>query len=295
MIYGASNSPVSVKKIPITIWALRDEIVAELKAQLSIIDQKDEQALQEVYQKLIKKFAVNQNPQGHGEEASDSPESGGEGEEQSPEENPDGEEAQAKDDSENPDDDNEEEKASEEGGEDEQAKSEAQEGGDGANGADEPNENNENSDNVVPLQNLKEGDMITRLMARQKPNMDENRFHRGTVILSDLNMTNIGFFSSNQFYPGQSIVIEFNIPNSFIVSAEVVFCRNYNLKSKVISDTRCDFRALATWTFNATGERTFLRKFVASIEPDPPKEIIVKTVKKQDDDDEEDELAELGL
>ncbi|MFW5887379.1 MAG: hypothetical protein ACOCUH_01140, partial [Bacteriovoracia bacterium] len=62
---------------------------------------------------------------------------------------------------------------------------------------------------------------------------------------------------------------------------------------RIISPNRLEYRIQAKFTFQTKGERTLLRRFLKSIEPDLPPPPKKKPEKK--DDDEGDLLDELGL
>lgn len=127
---------------------------------------------------------------------------------------------------------------------------------------------------------------------RRKPKLlAEEKASPGVLILSDINMDEILFFAKDEFAFGQSIVIEFLVPNYFIVSAEVVSCLRYNRRSRIINPSRPEYRLKARFTFQTMGERTLLRNFLKSISPDvpkPAKKVASKTEAKDD-------LSDLGL
>lgn len=104
---------------------------------------------------------------------------------------------------------------------------------------------------------------------RQAPDSDKMSY--GFALLSDINMDWMLTFSKFSFIQGQSIVIEFLIPRPFTMSAEVVLCANYSMRSRIISDSKPDYRLQCRFTYLKAGERTRLRDFLSSIEPDLPK------------------------
>ena len=93
------------------------------------------------------------------------------------------------------------------------------------------------------------------------------KIHSGSVVISELSMDQIYFFSSTHFVEGQAIVIEFMIPQRFIMHADVVYSRPYSMRSRVISSQKYSHRIAATFTFLKEGERTLLRNFLKSILP----------------------------
>lgn len=123
---------------------------------------------------------------------------------------------------------------------------------------------------------------------------DVDKLSSGFSLLSDMNMENIVFFSQQGYTFGQNIALQFLIPNRFIISAEVTSCLNMNRRSKIISKTKPNFRVEATITYLWEGERTNLRDFLKSVEPDippPPK----KMKRLDTDDEDDDEFEDLGF
>lgn len=126
------------------------------------------------------------------------------------------------------------------------------------------------------------------------PELDETKISKGKTVLSEINMDKMFFFCNRPFTEGQSIVIQFCIPKMFIVNADILYCRPFNLKSRIISQNNYSFRALVKFTFLKDGERALLRQFLQSIEPD-----VQKVEKKSSNEGEADsgfgELDDLGL
>lgn len=94
----------------------------------------------------------------------------------------------------------------------------------------------------------------------------EEKVALGKTILSEISMDRILFFCNHSFIEGQSIVIKFNIPQAFVVNADIKYCRPFNFKSRIISKNSYNFRVLADFTFLKPGERTLLRQFIQSID-----------------------------
>ncbi|MCY4643293.1 MAG: hypothetical protein OXB88_01610 [Bacteriovoracales bacterium] len=107
---------------------------------------------------------------------------------------------------------------------------------------------------------------------RSRPTMEEHQFGDGVVALMDINMDMISCFSSHNYISGQTIIIEFLVPNHFFVTAKVLECRPYNMCTKIISQNRPPYRLHARWLFSLFGERTMLRRFLKSIAEDVPKD-----------------------
>lgn len=122
----------------------------------------------------------------------------------------------------------------------------------------------------------------------------------GTIMLSDINMEHVLVFSREGYTIGQTVVIEFDIPKSFKMTATIVNCQPIGQQTRIISDNRPRFRSMLRFTHLLPGERTQLRQFLKSIEPDLPKAQPKKAQKEADEaadelDDIDSELAELGL
>lgn len=94
----------------------------------------------------------------------------------------------------------------------------------------------------------------------------EDKVAFGKTILSEISMDRILFFCNHSFIEGQSIVIKFNIPQAFVVNADIKYCRPFNFKSRIISKNNYNFRVLADFTFLKPGERAQLRQFIQSID-----------------------------
>ena len=120
---------------------------------------------------------------------------------------------------------------------------------------------------------------------RARPRLGKNKFDDGVVALMDIDMKTISCFSQKNYLCGQVIVIEFLVPNHFFVTAEVLGCRNYNMRSRIISQAGLNFRLHAKWTYNLPGERTMLRRFLNSIGLDASPTLVSETevVEEQSD------------
>lgn len=103
---------------------------------------------------------------------------------------------------------------------------------------------------------------------RRAPNSDQISY--GFSMLADINMDWVLAFSKNAFTQGSSIVIEFLIPNPFTMNVEIVLCNRIAMKSRIISETKPDYRVQCKFTFSHPGERSNLRRFLSSVEPDLP-------------------------
>ncbi|OUR96769.1 hypothetical protein A9Q84_10535 [Halobacteriovorax marinus] len=132
-------------------------------------------------------------------------------------------------------------------------------------------------------------------ITQRYPTLVEEEVSNGTTILAEIGMDRLFFFSNKPFLTGESIVIEFVIPKRFVLNANILFCREYNMKSRIISKNRLPYRIGADFSFLKEGERTLLRQFINSIEPDIPEAPVKTDSKPQDDDEDFDELDDLDL
>jgi hypothetical protein len=128
-------------------------------------------------------------------------------------------------------------------------------------------------------------------IATEPPTLSEDKISNGKSVLSEIDMEKMLFFSGKAFTEGQSIVIQFCIPKTFIVNADVLYCRPYNIKSRIISQNNYSYRMLVRFTFLKEGERALLRQFIQSIEPDVSK--IVKKVETENSDSGDSDFADL--
>ncbi len=128
------------------------------------------------------------------------------------------------------------------------------------------------------------------------PNIPEDKMSKGKTVLSEISMDKMFFFCNKAFTEGQSIVIQFCIPKTFIVNADILYCRPFNLKSRIISKNNYTHRALIRFNFLRDGERALLRQFLQSIEPDLSKVDKKNEAPSGDGDDSDfNELDDLGL
>jgi len=121
---------------------------------------------------------------------------------------------------------------------------------------------------------------------------DDDKVSVGFAFLSDMDMGQMLSFSKNGFTIGQNICIQFLIPNSFIMTGEVIGSNHVGRNSRIISQMRPDFRIMTSFSFLFSGERAELRNFLKSVEPDIP--VPPKKLKKADGEDD-DEFEDLGF
>jgi hypothetical protein len=93
-----------------------------------------------------------------------------------------------------------------------------------------------------------------------------DHIHPGYAILYDINFEEISFFTEFPFLPGQEIVIEFGIARTFTVQAEVVYIKNFQGRSRLIQAWKPNCRIKAKILAQHPGDRTLLREFLMSVD-----------------------------
>lgn len=119
--------------------------------------------------------------------------------------------------------------------------------------------------NKQGLETNKPNPILERPYQRQAPDLDKISY--GFTLLSDINMESILSFNKEKFLQGQSVVVEFLIPQNFMLTATVTYCHFYALRSRIISSSKPDYRLQCKFSFTIPGERETLRSFLKSIEP----------------------------
>ncbi len=314
-LINKSNHPVQVKKIPIRVWKLRDEIEAAISLRLQ--DYPDKSA-NEVDISDIKDFyigALNQGEENSDEEAEKSQEedsnldsSGnpmdddalammaalGGGEENSDESDaPINEDDAATEEVSALEEDDEaaamaaamladqgmaaEDKKEELPAEDDEAAALAM-----AMLADQ----GESSSDTLPISEEQKPKFFTR------PTPPKELQGQGFTLLSDIQMDKLLFFTNKNYIQGQNVIIKLNVPKPFSLIVEVLMSSHIGRKSKIISPNRFDYRVAGRILYKFEGERSRLREFLKAIEPEipePPKKL--KRPEAEDDDDDFDDLG----
>jgi hypothetical protein len=121
----------------------------------------------------------------------------------------------------------------------------------------------------------------------------DDKIFIGKTVLAEISMEKMFFFCNKGFTEGQSIVLQFCIPKMFLMNADILYCRQYNMQTRIISKNNYNYRVLIKFTFLKEGERALLRQFIQSIEPDLSK--ISTKEKSSKDDSDLSELDDLGL
>lgn len=200
MIYNNSTDPVLIKKIPLRIWTLRDELEAIIQARLESGEFPEEN--RPSVEDLIEEYRTKEAPKA----------------------------------------------------------------------ADKPDQNPglklvEEEADISTEAELSEKKPGPAEVIQRRPKISEDKLYGGTLVLSELEMDHMYFFTNKQFTVGQSIVVEFLVPKRFSINVDVVYCRAFNMKSRIISSQNYRFRVAARFTFLKPGERTLLRQFIKSVEP----------------------------
>ncbi len=100
---------------------------------------------------------------------------------------------------------------------------------------------------------------------KQQNLIPTDKIHLGIFIISEIEMDRMYFFSSAYFVEGQSIVIEFLIPQKFTLNAEVLYVHHYSREGRILSSNKLSYRIGVAFTFLKKGERALLKNFLQSI------------------------------
>jgi hypothetical protein len=264
-IINKSNHPVEIKRINVRIWKFRDEI--EKAITLRLIESNKEGV--ELNIEDIKEFYTRNKPNyldpnydpDDNEDEKDEEESTDSEDEDTPKDSEDSEDSA---DSESSEDEEKAAKLAKEIIDDQPAAD-----------TDQKSESKKPIDRVVP---------------------DDDRVSYGFALLSDLDMEQMLVFSKEGYTFGQNICVEFLIPKSFILSGEVRGASHIGRTSKIISETKPDYRIQLNFSYLFDGERSSLRDFLKSVEPTiPPAPKKLKRPETDDDDDDDDEFEDLGF
>ena len=129
------------------------------------------------------------------------------------------------------------------------------------------------------------------------PKIPEDKISRGKTVLSEIRMDKMFFFCNQAFKEGQTIMVQFCIPKTFILVADVLYCRPFSLKSRIISENNYTHRTLVKFNFTREGERALMRQFLQSIEPDLSKyaKPVAAKTEKEPENKKLTDLDDLGL
>lgn len=284
-LLNKSNHPVHVKKIKLELWTLRSEIEAAIAKRLAEhpdtdIDKVDIEDIKTFYQNYLG------NPFSEEDEDENDLSAWGEagldtGENENKKE---GESAEQDEEDDSSEQDKEDESSEDEEEEEEQSEEK-----------DDTAEQNEADAKELAKQMLDQGateakeSSAPQVFKRCKPAKD--KITHAEILLSDVNMQHALIFTSNRFITGQNVVTEFQITKPFVVTGETASSQNIGRNSKIIKEQVFPFRTHINFNFLFPTERSSLRDFLSSIEPEiptPPKKI------KRDDEDDDD-FDDLGF
>lgn len=96
---------------------------------------------------------------------------------------------------------------------------------------------------------------------------DTNQISNGQCIIYDINFDQMLFFTEKAFKPGQEIIIEFNIHKTFTVTAKIISITNIGVGSRIISPQPLNYRINAILTHEHLGDRTLIRNFLSKVDP----------------------------
>lgn len=313
-IINKSNHPVEVKKIPVRMWKLRDEIEDAIARRIESEGHSDDKPVDiediKLYYTSILNAEKNDSEDDDDDDDDIDPNVDSSG-------NPmdddalemmaalgGGEEKTEEDEESTNEEEEPKESESDDAGEqdDEAAMLAAQMLADQGMGITPPSENEDDDDEAAML--------AAQMLADQAPSAppaeekeerkpfkrsapSEAKVVNGFVLLSDINMDHIVIFSQGTFIHGQNVVIEFVVPKAFTQMVEVVSSIDISRKSKIISATKPGFRVRSTFLFKFDGERGELRSFLQSIEPEIPEP--PKKLKRPESDDDDDDFDDLGF
>lgn len=127
----------------------------------------------------------------------------------------------------------------------------------------------EETNSQIPAEEVEEKNETNNEEITQKVfKLSPDKISKASTIMSEIYMDEIYFFSESPFLEGQSIVVQFCVPQSFILNADVFFCQTYSASNRVIGKSKLPYRICAKFSFLKSGERTLLRQFLSSIEPE---------------------------
>ncbi|GEM_PF-3827479 len=124
-----------------------------------------------------------------------------------------------------------------------------------------------------------------------RPDIPENDLMNASMLLSEIYMDTVFFFTEKNLLEGQIIAMEFLVPKKFILKAEIIYCRPYSKASRIIGKNRLPYRAYAKLILSEEGSRSMLREFLQSIAIDTS--LLDANKEKNNEDDDFSELNNL--
>jgi hypothetical protein len=121
------------------------------------------------------------------------------------------------------------------------------------------------SGNPLEITHIENTENGLQKIVQRIPLLPTNKIFHGSIILQEINMDRMCLFTNHLFLEGQSIVLEFLIPKRFIVSADVITCKRFNMCSHILGRLKLPYRMTVQFTYARPGERTLMREFLKSI------------------------------
>jgi hypothetical protein len=110
-------------------------------------------------------------------------------------------------------------------------------------------------------------DLSFSIIEQRYPRLQPEDISHGKVLISEVSINDILFFSEKAFFPGETIIIHFCLPESFSITLEILDIHNYTHQSQIYSIRPMPYRIYARTLFLRHGERSVLREFLLSAEP----------------------------
>ncbi len=141
--------------------------------------------------------------------------------------------------------------------------------------------------------NESEDDKSSQRTAFTRVRPNDDKIYDGFLLLADVQMDQVMFFSQETFIHGQNIIVDFLVPKAFSQMLEVISCVNIARNSRIISPDKSNYRIQAKFLFKFPSERSSLRAFLQSVEPEIP--VPPKKLQRPDSEDDDDDFDDLGF
>lgn len=121
---------------------------------------------------------------------------------------------------------------------------------------------------------------------------------KGHTFLFDISIDEILIFTDQPFFIGQTLVIEFDIQQTFNVTCEVRYIKNIALKSRIIGENKPVQRIVCKFNHLQPGDRGLLKNFISKIDLRSIEDVPIKglhAVKDSEDEQEESENEQASI
>ncbi len=81
------------------------------------------------------------------------------------------------------------------------------------------------------------------------------------LLLNDMTQTGVGLYSPIPFLPGQEIVIRLQEPRPFFLRGRIVWCREYSLKTNILSADPFNYRVGIRFVFESLEEERMVNSY----------------------------------